>query len=135
MIIRMGLFMCNSARKALQNGKQGMPLRRVPAGELTGLKGIVFRWENKHSGSIFNLKPGTEYEIKLKLEDPDGGSAERMVTARTRPEPSIGRNAEIIEIKPGLYDTLHTKSGTADKPVVYRCSNGDAVFACHRSEG
>jgi hypothetical protein len=108
--------------------QQGMPLRRVPAGEMKGTQSSIFKWENKHSGSIFNLKPGTEYEIKLKLEDPDGGSAERMVTARTRPEPSVGKSAEIVEIQPGLYDTLHTKNGTADKPVVYRCSKGEAVF-------
>jgi len=124
-----GVVYVQFREKGNSKWQQGMPLRRVPAGEFTGLKGIVFRWENKHSGSIFNLKPGTEYEIKLKLEDPDGGSAERIVTARTRPEPSIGRNAEIIEIKPGQYDTLHTKSGTADKPVVYRSGKGETVFA------
>jgi len=103
--------------------EQGMPLRRVPAGENIG-----FKWGNKHSGSIFNLKPDTQYEIQLKLEDPDGGSAEKLVEARTRPVPRVGNNAAIIEIKPGSYDTLHTKSGTADKPIVYRCTKGKAIF-------
>ena len=32
--------------------KQGMPLRRVPAGQNAG-----FTWKNKHSGSIFDLTP------------------------------------------------------------------------------
>ena len=62
--------------------KKGMPLRRVPSGENIG-----FKWDNKHSGSIFDLEPDTEYEIKLNLEDPDGGNAEKIVTAKTRPEP------------------------------------------------
>jgi hypothetical protein len=100
-----------------------MPLRRVPAGENIG-----FTWRNKHSGSIFHLKPDTEYEIKLRLEDPDGGSGEKKMTARTRPVPRIGKGAEIIEIAPGNYDTLKTKSGTKEHLVVYRCSNGIATY-------
>ena len=123
-----GIVYVQFREKGTVEWKDGMPLRRVPSGEFTGLKGLIFKWENKHSGSIFNLKPGTAYEIKLKLEDPDGGSSERIAAGQTRPEPAIGRNAEIIEINPGLYDTLHTKSGTVDKPVVYRCSKGEAVF-------
>ena len=101
----------------------GMPLRRVPAGANIG-----FKWGNKHSGSIFNLKPGTQYQIQLSLVDPDGGSVEKLVEARTRPVPRVGNNATIIEIKPGSYDTLHTISGTADKPMVYRCTKGEAIF-------
>jgi hypothetical protein len=103
--------------------KQGMPLFRVPAGEKLG-----FSWKNKFAGSIFNLKPDTPYEIKLNLTDPDGGAAEKLLEARTRPEPRIGPGAEIIEIQPGRYDTLKTKSGNAEKPVVYQCSKGEATF-------
>ena len=87
-----------------------------------------FKWVNKHSGSIFDLKPNTIYEINLKLEDPDGGSAEQTVEARTRPVPRVTANAKIMEIKPGNYDTLHTISGSAESPVVYRCSKGKATF-------
>ena len=87
-----------------------------------------FKWANKHSGSIFDLKPNTIYEINLKLEDPDGGSAEQTVEARTRPVPRVTGNAKIMEIKPGNYDTLHTISGSAESPVVYRCSKGKATF-------
>ncbi|MCC5906946.1 MAG: right-handed parallel beta-helix repeat-containing protein [Balneolaceae bacterium] len=103
--------------------QEGMPLRRVPAGSNVG-----FSWANKHSGSIFNLKPDTVYEIRLSLEDPDGGSEQRLVEAKTRPEPRVGPNAEIIEIAPGSYDILETKSGTESRPVVYRCSEGEATF-------
>jgi hypothetical protein len=103
--------------------KEGMPLFRVPAGENVG-----FTWSNKHSGSIFGLKPDTGYEILLSLTDPDGGSAQRTVTARTRPVPEVTDSAEIIEINPGSYGTLETKNGTSDRPVVYRCSGGEAVF-------
>ena len=102
---------------------QGMPLFRVPAGQNIG-----FSWINKQSGSIFDLKPATEYEIKLNLKDPDGGSTEKTIISRTRQVPEIGSTDEIIDLKPGRYDTLRTKSGTAEKPVVYCCTQGKATF-------
>ena len=98
---------------------EGMPLRRVPAG-----KNLSFSWKNKHSGSIFNLQQDTDYEIKLQLTDPDGGAGERTIEVRTRPIPQYGNNAEITELSPGSFDTLQTKSGTKEKPVVYRSSQG-----------
>lgn len=101
----------------------GMPLRRVPAG-----KNVGFQWQNKHSGSIFNLKAGTEYEIKLTLKDQGKKLSEKKVQARTRSLPTVGRNAEVIEISPGRHKTLETKDGSEEKPVVYQCSSGKAVF-------
>lgn len=103
--------------------KQGLPLRRVPAGENIG-----FKWKNKHSGSIFDLKPGTGYEINLMLEDPDGGSAGHMLEVWTRPIPDYDDFAEIIELQAGNHDTLRTRDGTEDKPLVYRCSKGQATY-------
>ena len=116
--------------------QKGMPLRRVPAGRNETLDTLLktvpgypnFKWENKHSGSIFDLKPNTIYEISLKLEDPDGGSAQKIVEAHTRPVPAITNKAKIIDIKPGSYDTLYTESGSSESPVVYRCGKGKATF-------
>jgi len=102
---------------------QGMSLFRVPAGH-----NLQFNWENKHSGSIFDLKPDTEYEIRLSLADPDGGSTERTVKARTRAVPEIRSNADFFEIQPGVYDTLWTLDGTMDRPKVYQCTKGEARF-------
>ncbi len=110
-------------KKGERSWTRGMPLFRVPAGENTG-----FSWSNKHSGSIFDLEPDTPYEIRLRLSDPDGGAEERIVDARTRMVPEIGQHAEIIELQPGTYDTLFTRSGTPNHPVVYRCSEGKAIY-------
>ena len=64
----------------------GMLLLRVPAGSnTTGSFGSGNgQWGNKHSGSLFDLAPGTTYEIELTLNDPDGGSATQTTTATTR---------------------------------------------------
>jgi len=133
---------------------QAMPLRRVPAGESIRTRPI-FRWKNKHSGSIFDLRPDTEYEIRLVLTDPDGGSAERIVRARTRPVPrpfpgavvkqanpktfkEVAAGAEpgdIIELTPGYYfDYTATRDGERGKPIVVR-SKGGSVFDSISLEG
>ena len=118
-----GIVTVQFREKGEKTWKEGMPLRRVPAGENIG-----FTWKNKHSGSVFNLKPGTKYELNLKLEDPDGGSEERMVEAATRQIPQYDDYAEIIELPAGSYDTLHTRDGSLSKPLVYRCTSGQATY-------
>ena len=112
-------------KKVEKKWRQGMNLRRVPAG-----KNLSFSWKNKFSGSIFKLSPDTQYEIKLQLKDPDGGSSEKVLQAHTRPVPNYDQNGEIIDLKPGYYDTLHVRNGEKEKPVVYRCKEGKAVFKC-----
>ncbi|MCW8132316.1 MAG: right-handed parallel beta-helix repeat-containing protein [Planctomycetota bacterium] len=107
--------------------RDGMPLRRVPAGKSKGTNPI-FSWENKLSGSLFGLKPDTEYEIELKLSDPDGGSAEKTVKARTRPVPRPGPNCETIELPAGEHDELVCASGTPERPKHYVSRDGKAVY-------
>lgn len=131
-----GIVSVKFREKGKTTWQKGMPLRRVPAGRNETLDTLLktvpgypnFKWENKHSGSVFDLKPNTNYEISLKLEDPDGGSADQIVEVHTRPVPAVTNTAKIIEIKPGNYDTLYTESGNSESPTVYRCSQGKATF-------
>ena len=109
--------------------RDAMPLRRVPAGRSQGTRPI-FEWKNKHSGSLFDLRADTEYEIRLQLGDPDGGDAERIVRVRTRPEPREAgeAGARIIELPAGRHGVLQTEDGTAARPVIYRSCDGRAVY-------
>jgi hypothetical protein len=125
--------------------RDGMPLRRVPAGESRGTTPI-FRWANKHSGSVFDVRPDTEYEIQLTLEDPDGGRDMRTVRARTRPVPQVAKDArvrqvtpqtiaaraapgDVILLAPGHYGAFTaTADGQPDRPIVYRSADGQAIF-------
>lgn len=43
------------------------------------------------AGSIVDLDPGTRYEIRLRLSDPDGGSTTARLIAETRAVPSLDR--------------------------------------------
>jgi hypothetical protein len=125
--------------------REAMPLRRVPAGE-SRTTTPVFRWANKHSGSIFDLRPDTAYEIRLTLADPDGGSATRSLQARTRPVPRAALRSktrkvtpeniaapaapgELLLLAPGRYGRFVAPSdGAPGRPIVYRATGGEAVF-------
>jgi hypothetical protein len=130
--------------------RTGLPLFRIPAGSnSTGSFGTGNgRWSNKHSGSLFDLKPDTPYEIELTLTDPDGGGTTKTLSARTRPVPqaaasSVTKNVapstlssnlsgaqpgDILLLGAGSYPgfTL-SKSGTSAKPLVIRGSAADPV--------
>lgn len=125
--------------------RMGMPLRRVPGGSSQKTTPIV-SWTNRLSGSLFDLEPDTEYAIELSLTDPDGGSARRTVTARTRPEPRAAPEApvrngglsdlnsakpgEIMLLTDGDYGAVRfNRDGLPGRPIVYRSESGKAVFS------
>ena len=89
--------------------QKAMPLVRVPEGNSGEGTKPTYRWPNKFSGSIFDLKPGTGYEIRLRLSDPDGGKEERIVSASTRPVPRPAADATVRKVNPVTFrDSLFT---------------------------
>jgi hypothetical protein len=108
--------------------RQGMPLRRVAAGQSQGTTPI-YKWDNKFSGSVFDLAPGTPYEIRLSLSDPDGGAKDTTVIATTRPVPRITASCTIHDVPDGSNGALTiTTNGTQASPLVYRSVSGKAVY-------
>src|SRR5262245_30853632 len=57
------------------------------------------------AGSIFNLQPGTEYECRFRLADPDGtsGQTEHTVRAKTRSEPQPFQGGRMLHVYPPDY--------------------------------
>lgn len=53
------------------------------------------------AGTVLNLSPGAEYELRLRLSDPDGGEAERILRARTLPEPVLPPAERTLHVVPG----------------------------------
>jgi hypothetical protein len=130
--------------------KVGMPLRRIPAGaNTTGTFGSGGgQWGNKHAGSLFDLAPGTSYDIELTLTDPDGGSTTATTTAATRPIPAAAAGAatkavmpstfaaalaaaapgDVLVLAAGSYPSFTVqRSGAAGQPIVIRGAAVDDV--------
>jgi hypothetical protein len=92
--------------------RKGLPLLRlqresVPGGTPREGGGHYFSYvaPNMFSGSILNLDPGTEYEARFVLSDPDGvkGKTVRTVSVRTRKEPEPANGGHIYHVYPFGY--------------------------------
>lgn len=84
--------------------KQGLPLLRLQ-NEPTVSGPMAYTAPNMFAGSIFDLEPGTEYECRFVLTDPDGadGKTEYLVTVGTRPEPKPFAGGKVYHVYPGGY--------------------------------
>lgn len=60
---------------------------------------------NMFAGSIFDLEPNTDYECQFVMSDPDGvrGVAHKIVTVRTRAEPTPFPNGNTLHVYPYGY--------------------------------
>ncbi len=155
--------------------RAGAPLVRVERGaHIMGSRGsrtaVLDGW--LFAGSLLFLRPGTSYELRLTLDDPDGSaigpalktSVTRLLRARTRAEPRLpagmrtrhvvpgsgggsGTDADpfrgletaqkaaapgdLFLLRAGVYPGhwVVTKSGTPDKPIVWRSQSGGPATA------
>lgn len=86
--------------------RPGLPLLRL-GGERTVLWNTLdYTAPNMFAGSLLNLEPGTEYEVRLRLTDPDGvrGEHEQTLTATTRSEPAPFEDGRTFHVYPPGFD-------------------------------
>lgn len=86
--------------------KKGMPLLRV-GGETVYRRKENLEYSVPHgfAGSILNLTPGTEYECRFVMTDPDGatGQTTQVVKVRTRTEPKPYTGGRTLHVYPPDY--------------------------------
>jgi hypothetical protein len=68
-------------------------------------RGAFYTIPDALAGSIMDLEPGTAYEVRLELADPDGvaGNAVTTLTLRTRAEPAVPSTSEVRHVYPPGY--------------------------------
>src|SRR5580704_7008703 len=100
--------------KGESNWRPALPLMRLQREEIGTAPGPnaandparypLFKYTaaNMFAGSILNLDPGTEYECRFVLSDPDGvtGATEKIVSVRTRAEPQPTAGGHIYHVYP-----------------------------------
>ena len=131
-------------KKGEQPWKEGLPLLRLDH-ERINENALQYIVPNMFAGSIFDLEPGTDYECRLVLADPDGvdGRAENTVTVHTRPEPKPAAGGNVYHVYPpgfsgqkqqpaftGLQAAYYTGSSGADYFNAYppRVKPGDTIL-------
>lgn len=113
-------------KKGDDEWKRGMNLLRV-FHEIANQDYGPYRTGNLFAGSLLFLRPGTSYEVRFSMNDPDGGSPKspRMVEVSTRKVPQVAKGGRTIQASPdtGLM-AAYKKSEPGDvillKAGVYR---------------
>ena len=89
-------------RAGTSDWKPALPLLRLQNEEIYSANRLNVVVPNMFAGSILDLEPGTEYEVRFVLSDPDGvtGEATRQLTTRTRSEPMPYAGGRIFHVYP-----------------------------------
>jgi hypothetical protein len=114
--------------------KEGLPMLRMDH-ERINENSLQYFVPNMFAGSVFDLDPGTDYECRLVLADPDGvdsnvdGKAENIVTVHTRPEPMPAAGGKVYHVyPPGFNGQKQEPAFTGLQAAYYTGGNGADYF-------
>ncbi len=84
---------------------RAMPLLRLHGERIYAESRVDVVSPNMFAGSVLDLEPDTEYEVRFELSDPDGvrGEAQRTLRVRTRAEPQSYTGGRIFHVYPHGY--------------------------------
>ncbi len=78
-------------------GRQALPLVRIGGEHVYRLReNLDYTVPDGFAGSILNLQPGTEYECRLELSDPDGTSGQTAHTVRVKTRASRNLPRKVV---------------------------------------
>jgi len=126
-----------SYRKAGENEwRPGMPLFRL-GGEKVFRRdlGLDYTAPEMFAGSILDLEPGTEYEARFEMRDPDGvqGQATQTAKVRTRAEPQAAAGGRTLHVyPPGWRGPKQEPAFTGLKQAYFGSGNGDWAVVSER---
>lgn len=127
------------------NWRKGLPLLRIGGERIfRDVENLSYIVPDGFAGSILGLQPGTEYEARFTLTDPDGvsGQATQTVRAKTRVEPQPYAGGRTLHVYPPgwkgkkeqpAFDSLlqaYYGAGLGDWSVVWerRAQPGDTIL-------
>lgn len=132
--------------------KEALPLQRIRPETLSRAVPSAFPIAEQFAGSIFDLDPASAYEVRLVIEDPDGGSTTRTGRTETRAVPrATPQSPRVVEVdshdalakalaqaEPGDVITLGRgrykgplrmeRSGTSADPIVVKGRGREETF-------
>jgi hypothetical protein len=125
--------------KGYAEWRDSLPLYRIGLGLNVPLAMICgnVRYEipDAVAGSILDLEPGAEYEVRLELQDPDGvdGDAVKTLTMSTRPEPTVPADgdAEVRHVYPP--DWKGRKEKPAYENIMHALNGFRPVCDCYQT--
>ncbi len=119
-------------RKGDTAWQAAMPLLRLQHERVYQGEGVFnVEMPNMFAGSILDLQENTTYEVRLALNDPDGGKAIRTVTVKTRAEPMPASGGHVYHVYPRDWKGAKEPGSFNDLMCAYNtyCGGGDTVTA------
>jgi hypothetical protein len=88
--------------KGSEPWRRGMDLLRIHNEEMFLRGAYNIRLPNQFAGSLIDLQENTQYEVRLRITDPDGvtGNPERLLTVSTRAEPKPSTTGRVFHVYP-----------------------------------
>ena len=88
-----------------------LPLLRLDGERIYAESRVDVIAPNMFAGSVLDLDPDTEYEVRFVMSDPDsvGGAAERTLHVRTRPEPQPYPGGRVFHVYPHGFEGPKTQ--------------------------
>jgi hypothetical protein len=82
--------------------REGLPLLRLQRERIRNGEQLDVIVPNMFAGSVLDLQPDTEYDVRFTAADPDGvvGVAQKVVSARTRKEPQPFAGGRVFHVYP-----------------------------------
>jgi len=82
--------------------QDGLPLLRVQRERITNGQQLDVIAPNMFAGSVLDLDPDTEYDVRFVASDPDGvvGAPQKIVSVRTRKEPQSAIDGRVFHVYP-----------------------------------
>src|SRR6267142_2042601 len=93
-------------KKGGEQWQSALPLLRIGGEKVFGHEQRwVYTTPHMFAGSLFNLEPGTPYECRFQLSDPDGveGLAGRVIVIQTKREPRPYDLGQVYHVYPPGY--------------------------------
>ncbi|PCJ57077.1 MAG: hypothetical protein COA79_17255 [Planctomycetota bacterium] len=102
----------NYRKKGKQEWLKGYPLFRTRPNPHNSNRSRIHTVKGgwMFAGSILGLEEDTEYEVKLRLEDPDGGKVSKQLTMKTWKEPTEPKGMVTKYVIPGDGGGTGTKA-------------------------
>jgi hypothetical protein len=115
--------------------KQAMPMLRLQGERIYQRDSWNVISPNMFAGSILDLQPGTEYEARFVMSDPDGITGQtaktvtKIVTTRTRKEPMPYAGGRILHVYPPSYKGPRQEPSFDGIMCAYKtyCGGGDTT--------
>lgn len=73
-----------------------------------------------YAGSIFDLAENTAYDVRLSLQDPDGGATEKVLKMRTWAAPRRPRGGRRVDVRPGELAAALAAAGPGDTLLLHK---------------